>query len=88
MNWLNLLNIDINSLVNQYIDIIFEGIAQKQNCQKSDLQFYMKYDGRNPNGASKYITIHRKGDLTPTVMYLSDETVRKLVEDAIKRRKK
>jgi hypothetical protein len=73
---------DIDGIVNDYIDTIFTHIASRQNCQKSDLEFIMRFDGKNGQKASKYVVINRDGGLRKEWFYLPDAEIKKLIMNA------
>jgi len=82
MNWLGMLNIDYTKYVNEYIDTIFSQIAVSKGVAKSDLEFVMRFDGKNGNNASKYIAISRDGGLRKEWFFLPDSEIRKLIMNA------
>jgi hypothetical protein len=73
---------DIDGIVNDYIDTIFTQIAKRQNCNKTDMEFIMKFDGKNGSHASKYIAISRDGGLRKEWFFLPDSEIRKLIMNA------
>jgi len=77
-------NMDMDSIVNEYIDTIFTQIAIKENCKKTDLEFVMKFDGKNGSGASKYIIITRDGGLRKETVFIPDTVLKKLIMNAKK----
>jgi len=77
-------NIDIDGLVNGYIDTIFDQIARKEGVRKTDLEFIMRFDGKNGKNASKYIIINRDCGLRKEAIFLPDDVIHKIILNAKK----
>lgn len=73
---------DIDGLVNNYIETIFTQIARREGVTRNDLEFVMRFDGKNGKNASKYIIITRDGGLRKEALFLPDDVVRKLIINA------
>jgi hypothetical protein len=73
---------DIDKMVNEYIETIFTQIAKKEGVSKLDLEFIMRFDGKNGKNASKYIIVNRDNGHRKEAIFLPDDVVKKIIINA------
>lgn len=73
---MGLLNID--KLVNDYIDKIFDHIAKVEKVDRENIELIMRHDGRNGEGSSKYFQIKQNGMIIKEA-YIPDKVIKKIL---------